>query len=557
MTGVQTCALPIYNVGYFNVGNIIVQADTGVSGAIIAANSSVLQINRNNQALNFSSLPIRSTINDGDIKSGNVSISNTGILSLGVVSYNGTGYSANATVTVTAVDSGTGASVNAHANSSGKIDSLFIANTGNNYFTIPNITISSPANTTFNAQTAVKAGTSNNYDSNCVITLSTAQYFVANDLITYYRAATNTANIGLVSGTEYYIQFANSTVVALSSTIGGSRIQLSNTVNAETGHSIQGITATGTVYPANYLVTNAASGSGTQLNDSANGYSNGDFIRVGTSANSNFRRISFVNSSIVIVDNPFKSAVGPTSHYKLRTAADVTSITVSQANGYIKEVDLTSLIVNISNSQINNETFITGEQVIMVDAYNVYQGANAYVSFANTSTVYMAGAQGSWTANLYALGKSSQQKAYISSIITDQNVVIQNPQGNFVIGQTIYFGANAAYANLVGTTILPTDQTEYLIGPTVNITGDGTNALAIGIVNNQFGSANNIIGVEIIDEGMNYTYANVQFVANGQYGNGATAKAIIAPINGHGYDPITELGGNYVGIYTKFDYIDD
>jgi hypothetical protein len=548
----------LYSSGYFNVNDTIVQSDTGVSGTVLAANSSVLQINRNNQSLNFSaSIPFRSTINDGTLKAGNVSISNAGILSLGVVSFAGSGYTGNATVTITASDSGTGGSVNAHANSTGRIDSLPIANTGNSYFTIPSIAIAAPANTTFNAQTAVHAGVSNNYDSNCIITLSSAQYFIANDVVTYRRASTNTANIGLISGTSYYIQFANATSIALSSTIGGSRVQLSNSVVSETGHALQGSTATGTIYPAGYLVTNAASSSGTQLNDSANGYSNGDFIRVGTSANSNFRRISSVNSSVIIVDSPFKNSVGPTTHFKLQTAADITSITVSQANGYIKDVDLTSLQVNISSLQIPNESYITGEQVVMVDTNNIYQGANAYVTFANTSVIYMSAVQGSWTANLYALGKSSQQKATITSIISEPNVVIENSEGTFVLGQSVYFGSNSASATLTGIIILPTDQTEYLIGPTVSITGDGTNASAIGIVNNQFGSANDIIGVEVISIGSDYTYANVQFIANGQYGSNASAKAIIAPINGHGSDPITELGGSYVSIYKKFDYADD
>lgn len=547
----------LYSVGYFNINDTVVQTDSGVSGKIIAANGTTIQVNRSNLGTTFSNnLPIRSTSSDGTQKLGNVSISNTGALSLGVVTSNGTGYIANATVTITATD-GNGGVANAQSNSTGKISALLVSNAGLSYSAIPSIVISDPANTTFNAQTAVKAGTSNNADSNCVITLGSASFFVANDLVTYYRASTNTANIGLTSGTDYYVQFANSTVLALSTSVGGSRVQLSNTVAAETGHSLKGKTATGTIYPVNYLVTNAASGSGTQLNDSANGYSIGDYIRVGTSTNTNIRKVMSVNSSVVIVDQGFRNSVGPTQHYKVPVVAEPTSIVVSQANGYIKSVDLTSLSMQITGLTIPNQNYIVGERVAMVNVSDVYQGANAIVAFANSSTLYLSSVSGSWTSGFYVKGQSSYQKASITTVTTNPSVVLQNINGAFVLGQSIFFGANAASAVLNGVTLLPTDQVQYTIGPTINITGDGSNAVGIGIVNNQFGSTNNIIGAQLINTGQNYTYANVQFVANGNYGSGATAKAIISPVFGHGGDPITELGGNYVGVYTKFSFVDD
>lgn len=548
----------LYSSGYFNINDTVVQTDTGVSGVIVASNSSILQINRNNQSLSFNNtLPIRTTVNDGTIKAGNVSISNVGTLAVGVITYSGSGYSANASVSVIANDAGSGGQANAHANSSGKLDSLLIAAGGNNYFLTPNVVISNPANTTFNSQTAVYAGISNNYDSNCLISLATSQYFVANDVVIYYRSTSNTANIGLISGTSYYVQFANATTIALSTTPNGTRIQLSNTVPSETGHSIQGSTATGSIYPLNFLVTNAASSSGTQLNDSANGYSVGDYIRVGPISNTNFRRITSANSSLLIVDQSFKNTIGPTTHFKMTNVTDLTSVVKAQANGYIVDVDLNSLVVNIDTLLIPDETFIQGEQVKMVDSSNVYQSANGIVTFSNSSVIFLSAVAGTWTANLYAQGQSSQQKAHISTITSDKNVLIENTLGSFVLGQNVYFGSNAAYATLIGVSTLPSDQTEYIIGPTVTIDGDGTGAQAIGIVNNQIGSANNIIGVDMINPGVNYTYANVYFVANSNFGSNAQARAIISPALGHGADPMTELGGTYVSIYTKFDYSDD
>jgi hypothetical protein len=160
----------------------------------------------------------------------------------GIITYAGSGYTANAAVTLTGTNGGSGATSNAHANTTGKIDLLYANQVGTGYKTAPTVAIAAPANTTFNASSAVTGGTG--AGANNVITLSSAASFVANDAINYYVAAGNTAISPLVSGTKYYVQFANNTVVALSTTVGGSRIALTQG-SSETGHGLQGDTATG------------------------------------------------------------------------------------------------------------------------------------------------------------------------------------------------------------------------------------------------------------------------------------------------------------------------
>lgn len=167
-----------------------------------------------------------------------------GGLATGTVTYAGSGYTANATISLSGGGGSSGVA-NAHANSTGKIDLVKIQTAGSSYENNPTITIAAPANTTFNANTAVTGGTGNG--SNNVIALSSAGAFVINDPITYRVATGNTAVAGLTSGTTYYVQFANSTVVALSATAGGSRIALTPSTVSETGHALQGATATGTV----------------------------------------------------------------------------------------------------------------------------------------------------------------------------------------------------------------------------------------------------------------------------------------------------------------------
>lgn len=167
-----------------------------------------------------------------------------GGLATGTVTYAGSGYTANATISLSGGGGSSGVA-NAYANSTGKINLVKIQTAGSSYETNPSITIAAPANTTFNANTAVTGGTGNG--SNNVIALSSAGAFVINDPITYRVATGNTAVTGLTSGTTYYVQFANATVVALSATAGGSRIALTPSTVSETGHALQGATATGTV----------------------------------------------------------------------------------------------------------------------------------------------------------------------------------------------------------------------------------------------------------------------------------------------------------------------
>ena len=548
----------LYGQGYINAGDTIVQSDSFVTGTILTSNSSAYQINRTNQNILFNvTSPIRSTVSDGVLKSGNVIISNVGGISFGVVLSGGSGYTANATVTITANGSGAGAVVNAHANTTGKIDSLLVSTAANGYLSIPTVTIDKPSNTAFfTNSSSISGGSSNGADSNSVITISSAKSFVSGDALTYYRQTSNTANIGLVAGTTYYIQFANNSVLALANTVGGSRITL-NTSGNETGHSLQGYQAFGVVYPDNFLVTNASSSSGTSLDTD---YANGDYIRVGSNANSNFRHIVSVNSSVIIVDQPFVNSLTNAYHYSVPNAAELVSISSPPVTGVITDTNLYSRQLDISDLLNPNLNYFPGEKVDMVSNTGASQGASAIVAYSNSSTVYIAGVTGTWissnTSNyLYIKGESSQQTANINLVTSNPNVTIKDPVGEFVIGRPIYFGSSIT-ATLNGSVLLPSDQTEYVIGPTISVEGDGYGVEAIGIVNTAIGSGNTIIGVEMIASGKGYTTANVSVISNtsiGGSGYTATLAPVISPLLGHGYDPITELGGIYAGVNIKFD----
>jgi hypothetical protein len=85
---------------------------------------------------------------------------------------------------------------------------------------------------------------------------------------------------------------------------------------------------------------------------------------------------------------------------------------------------------------------------------------------------------------------------------------------------------------------------------TITITGDGSSATAIPVLNT---STNVISSITITNPGTLYTYANVAITDAG-LGTGAKARPIISPIGGHGSDPLYELGGKNIMISVRILY---
>jgi len=163
----------------------------------------------------------------------------------------GTGYVSNSTITFSG-GGGTSAAATGTANGFGKISGSFISNGGSSYETNPTISFAAPANTAFNANSAVTGGASTGLatDANSTIdftTLSAAfstAIFKVGDTIKYRVNTGNTANIGLTNETIFFVQHANTTKIALAATSGGDRITLTKGFT-EAGHYLQGTTATG------------------------------------------------------------------------------------------------------------------------------------------------------------------------------------------------------------------------------------------------------------------------------------------------------------------------
>lgn len=89
---------------------------------------------------------------------------------------------------------------------------------------------------------------------------------------------------------------------------------------------------------------------------------------------------------------------------------------------------------------------------------------------------------------------------------------------------------------------------DYSAKPTVTITGDGSGAtVAAGnITMSGSGSTQSVSSITLNNKGTDYTVADITFSTGS-----AVANATIAPALGHGVDPVSELGGFFVGVNTQ------
>lgn len=171
----------------------------------------------------------------------------SGNLASVVVTSGGTGYAANAAVTLTFANGTTNASaVNATASTSGstrgRITAMTINAAGSGYTVNPTLTIAAPSAINI---TANSTGFSNTTDT-LVVSTANSKWQVG-DRLYYAVPAANTPIAPLTGNTYYYVSFANTTTIALSETSGGANVNITDARTTATGevHTIRGDTAAG------------------------------------------------------------------------------------------------------------------------------------------------------------------------------------------------------------------------------------------------------------------------------------------------------------------------
>jgi hypothetical protein len=175
-----------------------------------------------------------------------------GSIALTYVTSGGSGYGANAVVTLNLANGTSNASaVNSTVNSTsnaGRVTSLNINAAGSGYLntTISSLGIAAPAAINIIANNSA-TGFSNTTDT-IAITTANSRWQVGDRL--YYAVPTgNTPILPLTGNAFYYVSFANTTRIALSATAGGANIDITDARVTATGevHTVRGDTATGYV----------------------------------------------------------------------------------------------------------------------------------------------------------------------------------------------------------------------------------------------------------------------------------------------------------------------
>lgn len=219
------------------------------SNSMLYVNSQVKQAaNSSNQTALFGNTSAWYGKSEGKQVAGVFAVDSTevrvgsGPIAIAKISNPGSGYAANAAVTITVTNGGTSGVVNAHANTStGKIDALNISTAGSGYKTNPTIAIAAPDVIVFNGNTAVSA--------NAIALTSANSKFQAGDKVTYAGNTLSTP-VGLTDGGTYFVSFANTTVIKLATKQGGANLTISaaagDTATAG-GATVRGETATGYV----------------------------------------------------------------------------------------------------------------------------------------------------------------------------------------------------------------------------------------------------------------------------------------------------------------------
>ena len=225
-------------------------------------------------------------------------------------------------------------------------------------------------------------------------------------------------------------------------------------------------------------------------------------------------------------------------------------ITVANITGFIEE-KVTSL---------NNGKTAEGVIVARYAANNTFRVTSTVRNFVVGANV--VGTTSTTSQTITAATKITAELSSNTDFYKNNSFYIRSGTGAGqlrTITEYIVTGEERRVLLNAGLTVYPDATSIFEIGPRVIISGDGQSANAVATVDP---AANSIVEIEIINSGANYTYADIQIIANTGLIDTATslaisstsgqARAIVSPPGGHGSNVINELYANKVGIGMSF-----
>jgi len=250
-----------------------------------------------------------------------------------------------------------------------------------------------------------------------------------------------------------------------------------------------------------------------------NSYTNGYFTDIAVGGNSQYFGLQGSDTTILsISSNTYNVGETVTQIYGGMT---VTGTVVSQStvNNSVSHLTLRN-VNNIFEPTVNTITgYTSGSKSSVYDATSPNISSNA--NFYNGCSLYISS------------GTGAGQVGVVSEYVVTGN------------------SRRVLLANAFPT--LPDYTSKYIISPRVTISGDGTGATGLSVIDP---NTKVLSSIQVLSKGSGYSYANVGIVGNtgttSIAANNASVRAILSPRGGHGYDVFSELDATYLAYSTKF-----
>lgn len=229
-----------------DAANSVLWATTAVNLTPNTTNQTALFGNTTVEAFNNNGVASKKAVGQFGLGVTEITVSGNVAVAQYVITNPGSGYAANAAVTVANTSGGANtqaanSTVATSGANRGRVTAVTANVTISGYTSAPAVTIAAPASINIVSNTA---GFSNSADA---ILISTANSkFQVGDKVYYGVPASNTAIAPLTGNTYYYVAAANTTAIKLAATPGGTAIDITdarNDASPET-HTITGETAT-------------------------------------------------------------------------------------------------------------------------------------------------------------------------------------------------------------------------------------------------------------------------------------------------------------------------
>jgi len=170
-----------------------------------------------------------------------------------------------------------------------------------------------------------------------------------------------------------------------------------------------------------------------------------------------------------------------------------------------------------------------------IESISILAGGSSYVKLFSGNVVSASGSTIQFDS---AVG---------STDLTNETVYIASGTGSGQYFKIQSYNTGTRTAVITGGTFspVPTAASTYQIIPTLTMTGDGVNFKARCVFSG--GTITNII---VTNAGSGYTFGNITLST----GSGYDLNANVSPLDGHGSNPIIELGGSYLMVSTILEY---